>query len=237
MITITRKNPKQFAKDTISQLPVCERADLNLFRHYDDETIYFAGFRSGKAETLPLQEVWEKEHNSPISSIYTEDRDSKKYCALRQVDRVLVHTSPEDFNLERRVCYPGEILSFGRHNQNGTMPPSNGSHCVGENEQYQIIVSSNGNIIVRTVEQYKINTNPQIQELSYLNLGNNSGNSMDSTRIFYLKQVLDYLPGFIDINLLTEKEHGREIRVIVPNCKVYLIDEALKQSKYNKISE
>lgn len=236
MITITRKKPEEFAREIVKEMPLADRLDLDLSRSYGGETIYFAGIRSGKAETLPLDSVWGREQKEPIDSIYTASHDSnyKKNRALRQVDRVLVHISPEEFSLERRVCYPGEVLSFGHHNENGKMPPSNGSHCVSENEQYQLVVTQKGNVMVRLVSQYDSNTNPKIKEISYLSATGNNDKTADYARVAYLTRVLETLPEFNKINLLTEKEHGREIRAVTPDCRRDLIYEALQSAGYDK---
>ena len=113
MITITREKPEDFAKRTVRELPAIDRLKLNLFEYHDlNETVHFAGLRAGKTETLPLDSIWERDHKTPINSIYTMNGDGEKYDVLRQVDRVKVHISPEEFNLERRVSSPGEFLLF-----------------------------------------------------------------------------------------------------------------------------
>jgi len=246
MITITRKSPETFAQDTIQTLPVCDRLDFDLGRNYDRTPIEFTGFRPGRADTLPLDGIWERDHQDHISSIYTDakingqpdTKERQKYRPLRQVDRVLVHVAPEDFNLERRVCYPGEVLSFestlfdviiGKE-----IGPSNRSSCVGNDRQYQVIVSQYGNAMVRTVSQKELGTPPKIEEIIYLNMGSHPLKITKSVSTEFLKMAFQFLPGFYGINLLTETEHGREIKVVVPACRLNLAYEALTNARYYK---
>ena len=100
------------------------------------------------------------------------------------------------------------------------------------------------NFMFRSVELLRENNNPMCDELVYLNASEvefenqprkKFSNSLYLTRKVFLENILDKLPGFSDINLLTDKEYGREVRVIVPNNKLKLVYETLENTKFNKL--
>ncbi len=243
MITITTKNPKEFAIDKVAELSTVERLDLDLYKRnpYKISKYDYVGIKAGRPITLPLDSVWEREPDVYIQTVHYDQLFSK-----RKTDKVLIHISPEEFSLEKRVCYPGEMLSYGSHNEHNKIPPSNGTRCICSSIQYQIIITSQSNIMVRNVEQEKEDNNPMCDELIYLNASEVEFENLPRkefsyplylTRKVFLENILDKLPGFWDINLLTDKEYGREVRIIVPNNGLKLVHDSLNGTGYSKLEK
>jgi hypothetical protein len=236
---ISSKKQREAIGKAVQELPTQDKLDISLFSQEHTDLTKWAGFRAGRSETLPVGSIWERTSPSYVSDrkVYSTTKNAMegKYEQLEKTDRIIVHISPEDFSLERRVEHSGESLPYGKNHTN----------VIDEETQYQILVTSEGNIMVRTITQYDSDTLPRIEEIAYLtssgierSFSGTNPHSLDrELKEWYLAQIADQLPEHDGINKVNEHGKYRESRVITPDRQLGLVYDALETAGYHKVEK